>query len=420
MYEKKVREALESPALRALYANTFYSLTDRIDEMGYLEESYVPGRYPGCFARSAGAFVFLAAEAGQVDLAVRALRFVLDSMRRGGLSRAPHVLGKVRYGADGTLLQELDTVCQIDGTAHILSAYAELILRYGRQELFEAYWPMMASILSAHADQPYFFSHPICGFPVANLHLFLNTAFEHSREGRYWCCFDLLTQSFMGASLQKMAAVARMNSQHASAAFWEAQLERLKAGIRAYLTGDDDGRTVYLEMRLPDGNAGKPYGGMGWVNYSPIAADWEALPPDVMRNTVRALRERLWKPDPDGDGLYFLSKETEPDGGFCPETIGKGVGWDIEAARREGDYRHICDSLQFLIHRHREALYGECMFYADGAWKTRDCGNAEQSIWWCWAISRLRASLGMERVPRRADVTQRMQVMSTYTVRGSA
>lgn len=70
-----------------LYANTFYSLVDRLDETGYLEESFVPGRYPGCFARSVGAYVFLMTQAGEVELAVRALRFVLDSMRRADLPR---------------------------------------------------------------------------------------------------------------------------------------------------------------------------------------------------------------------------------------------------------------------------------------------------------------------------------------------
>lgn len=122
-----------------MYANTFYSLVDRLDETGYLEESFVPGRYPGCFARSAGAYVFLMTQAGEVEL-----------------SRPPHVLGKPYYGKGGKLFQELDMVCQIDGTAHILSAYAELVLVYKREELFEEYWGMMAKIMDAHADQPCF------------------------------------------------------------------------------------------------------------------------------------------------------------------------------------------------------------------------------------------------------------------------
>lgn len=37
------------------------------------------------------------AEAGMVDLAVRALRFVLDTMKRNHLPRPPHVLGKLHY-----------------------------------------------------------------------------------------------------------------------------------------------------------------------------------------------------------------------------------------------------------------------------------------------------------------------------------
>lgn len=413
---EEVIRLLNGRKLRALYANTFYSLTDRIDETGYLEESYVPGRYPGCFARSSGAYVFLMAEAGMVGLAVRALRFVLDTMKRNHLTRPPHVLGKLRYGPDGKLLQELDMVNQPDGTGHILSAFGELVLKYGRRELVDEYFPMMAEIMDAHADQPVFFANPICRFPVANVDLFLNTAFEHSREGRYWCCFDLMTQSFLGASLGKMAAIARQNGSIPLACRWEGQLERLKGGIRRNLTRTEDGRTVYMEMRLPDGNDGTPFDGMGWVNFAPIAADWEALEPEIMENTVQAVREKLWQPDPSGDGLFFLSKDTDDDCGFCLETIGKGVGWDIEASRRTGDFRHIRDSLRFLEQRHTEALYGECMFFGSDRWHIRDCGNAEQSIWWCWAISRLRGSLGMERVPRREDMTLHMDVPENYAI----
>lgn len=405
-FREKAGELLCQPKMRALYANTFYSLADRLEETGYLEESFVPGRYPGCFARSSGAYVFLMAEAGELPLAERALRFVLDTMARRRLRRPPHVMGRPRYRMDGALEQELDMVCQIDGTAHILSAYGELILRYGRRELYEDYWPMMAEIMDAHADQPYFFANEGCAFPVANIDLFLNTAFEHSREERYWCCFDLLTQSFMGAALEKMARIARENRQEGFAERWEAQLRRLRAGIRRGLTAGGEQEAVYLEMRLPDSSGGIPYEGMGWVSLSPVAAGWEALPPEVMRRTAQALRERLWRPDPAGGGFHFLSKDTLPQNGYCLETIGKGTGWDMEAARRSGDFAHVWESLAFLAERHDGDLFGECMFYTDGRWHTRDCGNAEQSIWWCWAVSRLRETLGLPRRPDRADVTR--------------
>ena len=403
---ENVRAALCQPRLRALYANTFYSLAGRLDESGYLEESFVPGRYPGCFARSSGAYAFLMAEAGEVPLAVRALCFVLDTMKRNRLRRPPHVMGKPWYREDGALMQDLDMVCQIDGTGHILSAYGELILEYGQQELYEEYWPMMAEIMDAHADQPYFFANAGCAFPVANVDLFLNTSFEHSREERYWCCFDLLTQSFMGAALEKMSRVARLNRQDVFARRWEAQLARLRGGVRRHLTAGSGRETVYLEMRLPDSNDGAAFDGMGWVSLSPIAAGWEALPPEVMRRTVQELHRRLWQRDLAGGGLHFLSKDTLGPDGYCLETIGKGVGWDMEAARQSGDFAHILESLEFLSRRHDAELFGECMFFADGRWHTRDCGNAEQSIWWCWAISRLRDALGLPRLPDRADMTQ--------------
>lgn len=83
--QKQVLALVQTGELRRLYANTYYSLVDRLDEAGYLEESYVPGRYPGNFSRSTGAYVFLMIQTGRLDLAHRALRCVLDTMQRHAL-----------------------------------------------------------------------------------------------------------------------------------------------------------------------------------------------------------------------------------------------------------------------------------------------------------------------------------------------
>lgn len=392
-----VLNLLQEPHLRELYANTYYSLLDRLDESGYLEESFVPGRYPGNFARSTGAFVFCMAEAGQVDAAERALRFVLDSMVKNDLNRPPHVLG--RPGEK----QELDMTNQLDGTGHILSAYAELILRYGRESLYADYWPFMSRMLDLHTDAPYFFASDICNFPVAKINLFLNTLFEHSREERYWSCFDLLTQSFMGASLEKMIRVAKAHGLDASR--WERRLSWLREGIDRNLTRIADGEKIYAEMRLPDSNNGSLFQEQGWVSLSPIAADWEALEPSVMEATTRQLLKQLRREDPACPGLYYLDKDGLPGNVPCLETIGKGVGWEMEEARRREDFARVAETLRFLLAEHKKPLYGECMFFRDGAWQTRDEGNAEQCLWWCWAMGRLRRTLSLPAEPSRDDIT---------------
>ena len=403
--QKQVLALVQTGELRRLYANTYYSLVDRLDEAGYLEESYVPGRYPGNFSRSTGAYVFLMIQTGRLDLAHRALRCVLDTMQRHALRRAPHVFGKPRRLPDGSIRQELDMVDQIDGTAHILSAYGELVLRDGGEALYEEYWPLMSQVMDIHSGQPYFFGDPNCRFPVRQLNLYLNTAFEHSRLERYWCCFDLLTQSFMGAALEKMAAVARRYRQIPQATRWEAQLAALRGGIARNLTVTEGGKTRYAEMRLPDSNAGELFPGVGWVCLSPVAAGWAALPQPVLDNTVSAVRRALWLPDPGGEGLFYLDKDSGDTP--CRETIGKGLGWDMEAARQAGQWGHIAQLLAFLRQRHQAELYGECMFYRDGQWHSRDNGNAEQCIWWCWAMAKLRESLGLAKEPERAAVTTR-------------
>lgn len=412
----RVLRLLDSPKIRRLYANTYFCLEERLDEDGYLEESYVPGRYPGDFARSSAAFSLLMAETGELELAERGLRFVLDTMKRNKLTRPPHVMGKPVRSEDGGLRQELDMVNQLDGTGHILMAYGELALAYERTELLKDYWEAMAWIMDLHTDQPYFFANEGCSFPVAKLHLFLNTSFEHSREERYWCCFDLLTQSFMGAALERFVLLAKKMGQTSRAERWETRLSWLKEGIQKNLTICRNDRVCYGEMRLPDGNDGVAFDGMGWVNLSPVAASWEAMPEEVMANTVEALRERLWRPDPMGDGLHYLDKDTLPDGKPCYETIGKGNGWDMEYSRRTGDYGHIGEHLEFLSRRHDADVYGECMFFRDGFWHSRDNGNAEQCIWWCWAMARLRKTLGLPAKPDPTDRTQRPELPPKYTL----
>ena len=407
MKEKKaVCELLEGERLKRLYANTFYSLTDRIGPFGYIEESFVPGRYPGCFIRSAGAYVFLMEENGYPALAQRALRFVLDTLKREGLSRCPHVIGDIHVEENGAVRQNLDMVNQLDGTAHIIAAYAYLLQRHADESLYTDYWEMMAQMLTLHADQPFFFSSAISRFPVVNVDLFLNTSFEHSREERYWCCFDLLTQSFMGAALHRMIAVCRQRKlPEKRLAFWQQQLTRLQSGIERHLTLKENGEVRYMEMRLPDSNDGVAFDPMGWVCLSPVAAQWEALSPSVMDSTVKTLRGRLWRESPSADGTFYLEKDEVSGGADCAETIGKGIGWDMEYARRQRDFGHIAEVLRFLRQNHAGDLYGECMLYKDGAWHVRDCGNAEQAIWWCWAVARLRADMGLSAVPLREDVT---------------
>lgn len=405
--KQEVLELLNSEKIKKLYANTYHSLKGRLDENGYLEESYVPGRYPGDFTRSSAAFALLMAETGEPQLAERALRFVLDTMRRRCLTRPPHVMGNWSRGKDGSDCQELDMVNQLDGTAHLLLAYGVLAFSCGRKGLIRDYWEYLSWVMDFHTEQPYFFANEICNFPVAKLHLFLNTSFEHSREERYWCCFDLLTQSFMGAALEKFISLANQLGQTERANRWSTRLGWLKEGIAKNLTVSVDGKTCYAEMRLPDGNDGVLFNGMGWVSLSPIAAGWEALPERIMDNTVEALRRRLWRPDPMGGNLYYLDKDTLPENRPCFETIGKGVGWDMEYSRRRRDYAHIRDQLVFLKNRHAADVYGECMYFRDGQWQSRDNGNGEQCIWWCWAMARLREDLGLPGAPDPADVTER-------------
>ena len=72
---------------------------------------------------------------------------------------------------------------------------------------------------------------------------------------------------------------------------------------------------------------------------------------------------------------------------MCLETIGKGIGWDIEAALSEGDYRHICEQLSFLEKSTEKSCTGNVCFIrtVNGKQETAEMqsnvsGGAAQSV----------------------------------------
>ena len=66
-----------------------------------------------------------------------------------------------------------------------------------------------------------------------------------------------------------------------------------------------------------------------------------------------------------------------------------------DAARAAGNWTRIAEWFAFLEGNHASSLYMETMKKSTGKWTLGDCGNAEQCIWFVWAIARLRAELGM-------------------------
>lgn len=282
---------------------------------------------------------------------------------------------------------------QVDGQAHVIMAWASLALRRGRTKFEDRTYPLVAQLMDRTSDQPYFMwarGHAI------SVNLVQNVGFEHSREGRYWHVWDLLTQCVVGSALESMIDVVRARGDTGHALRWRDRMQVLKQGVRKNLTRQVDGKTIYLEMRRPDSAGGIPFLGMGWVNFAPIMARWEPLERPVLRNTVTLLRKKLVQ---DYHGQKYLAMEFDEAGNVSNYVIGKGVGWEIEYSRQEQEYAPIIDRLEFLRTVHLGELYMESMHLENDQWIEGDGGNGEQCCWWCWAMARLRKEAGLPVVP---------------------
>lgn len=412
---QKVKEELSSDFFETLYSNTYYNLLDRIESDGFLQESQT-GQYDGMYARTVGAMVPLLIETGELMHAEHLVNCVFDAMITNGMTRIPHVLDRKQYldkPADSVdnPYRIIGRTDQIDGQAHVILAWATLALYRGETNFENRTWRIAAALMDRSVDKPYFG----LGEKDAIPDLIYNYAFEHSRliPSNY----NLLTQCFVGAALESMIAVARRRSEVDAASRWQAKLDTLRAGIRKHFVQNIDGKDVYYELLLNENNTHIPFYGMGWVNLSPMAAQWEPLSHDVTVNTVSELRRNMqtW------NGIKWMPTDSWPNGEFYGQMIGKGIAWEIEYATHEKEWSRLSEIFAMLrIIQHQHPLYMENAYLTNGSsqdiytltkvelknleqgvWKVVDPGNGEQVAWWCLAMARLRKQMQLPVVPRR-------------------
>jgi hypothetical protein len=407
--EASVRKLLESPYFEGLYARTYWSLIDRTGPDGFVPES-LTGAYGGMFPRTIGGLSLLFLETGRLDDAERSIACVLRAMEQNNLELVPHVIGK---SGDRYIIR--DDEFQIDGQAHVILGWARLARRRGRTPFEDQTWNQVSALMTRTTSRAFL---DYGGFP-SQLGLVRNSALEHSREGRFWDTYDLLSQSFVGAALKDMAAVARRRGDTERANLWEAKLAILSKGVTKNLTTVRAGKLTYLEMRLPNSAAGVPYLGLGWVALAPIAAGWDPdADPQVMQNTVAVMQRTLLKVT---HGLPWMPTDSYADGSFSNGILGKGQAWEMDYSRVHGDYTRIEQILRLIEEANgTTSLYMEGAWLADAhhnvssrlhdsdlaaleaaAWKTTDGGNGEQDVWWCWAMARLRREMGMPVEPAK-------------------
>ena len=210
--------------------------------------------------------------------------------------------------------------------------------------------------------------------------LMQNPYFEHSREGRKWNAYDLITNVFASQALHEMSEFAAVYGDAASAAKWSAASAALTEAIEEHLVIEYDGVTIYAELYDIDNGEFVP--GISWVNLAPMAAEWYAMDAAIMQNTL------------DLYGVYATATirgyemlHTNGTLGVVKDgvsVIGKGLSWEIM-------YYHAIDNkdreeylLSFI-----ETVAAECGVYPENYRNDRlaDPGNQEHASWQFYAVS---------------------------------
>lgn len=86
----EIKEILQSDFIEGLYQRTYYSLLDRVDPDGFMQES-LTGRYPGMFPRTVGGMVSLMLETGELVVSEKVISSTLNAMTENDMERIPHV-----------------------------------------------------------------------------------------------------------------------------------------------------------------------------------------------------------------------------------------------------------------------------------------------------------------------------------------
>lgn len=338
---------------------------------------------------TAGAYSLLMIENRRPDLSKKALSYVFDTVRLLDLPRIPHVIGYER--------SYIDPIDQIDGAAHNVLGFARHCLTFSDKELEDKYYPYCRREILSYFDFPYFYYLPKGHFACHELRLIFNMQYEHDREDRFRSCFDMVSQSFVGAAGDEMIKLAERRGDSELADILRERTAAHRKGVEKYMTFEENNKTMYMEMRLPDSNFGQPCKALGFTNYGPIAADWKGVDEQILEATLNHIESMVKVYDKPSDSV-ILMEEYLPNGQIDMQTYGKAIAWMIEHNRISGNFEQIAEWFKFFNYYHAENdILCEMFYYKNGDWIFRDYGNGEQCIWFCMMLLRLKRQLISER-----------------------
>ena len=218
------------------------------------------------------------------------------------------------------------------------------------------------------------------------LNLIYNPSLEHSRKGRYWQSYDLITNVFASQALRELAEFAEKTGDAASAEKWLTRAKKIEKGIKDNLITEVDGLKIYGEYYDAEDGM-KFYQGISWVNFAPVAAEWYAMDEEIMRNTYEIYKKYATVKMYGINGL--ATDATLGTNEIRRELIGKGTAWELMFCAMIGDTDRVAEIMRLeavTAEKNRLTVYPESWISQSAV---SDPGNQEHCAWQVYAVCRV-------------------------------
>ncbi|MBQ8533827.1 MAG: endonuclease/exonuclease/phosphatase family protein [Clostridia bacterium] len=277
----------------------------------------------------------------------------------------------VSWTADASIPTPLSTKIQVDANYIFVKAYANFANLY-----FDEYQQFIEKTFdTVMGYSEYFLNNSIYYDPSYGI--VRNVCLEHGREGRYWDCYDLLTNVFASQANYELSFVANRLGRVTDGERLMGHATSIADAIHKELTCTINGKKIYTEMIAIDEDYAL-YKGFSFVTFAPIAADWFAMDDTIFDNTYEEYM-KLGIVDFKGYDILSSYVTLNADDSFNNKQsyiTGKALGWELLYCYQTGRLARAQHLLDFIDAFSSDGGFDEG-YFSDG--RLRDTANQEHA-----------------------------------------
>ncbi len=380
----------------SLFKATYQSMLDRTHDNGYAQTS-INGVYPGMFGRDSSIQIMAHVAAGDYDQAAKLIGFIVQYHNTYNVDYVLHIMAEEA--------RPISAKEQPDATFFFLHAWYLYVTQAPQTDETRAFIESTLPRVRKFAD------YYLNDYYMKDNGLLLTPSLEHSRDGRYWKCFDLLTNTYASQALHELSLYFAQSDPE-NARRWGEWADSIAAGIHEHLTYEIDGLPFYAEL-IDEENGSKFYPGFSWVNLAPMGCDWYAADPELVENTYQLyMKYGACKYYGKYKMLDVCSTYNGKPLTRGNHVIGKGLAWEMLYCSKMG-YEERLQELTDFIEANSVDMYRETWAYGGGG---GDTANQEHASWMLYAnlicFPKLKAFCGDEPVTGLRVGTYNIHILS--------